>query len=240
MRWPRACSSGTRPASQPTDVRTLSQHWAGEARRPPTFAVVPLWITLVVGAALVLAAVMWMSSRLNRQATGLLQQLHDVHTSIGRRARRRQSPPSRVWRRCWPTTSTPALLGGQRRGAAIGRHAGRRHACSFPARRSCRRSNAIACGASRRRWPACPGAWRWSATPTTSRWSRCAFRRTGTCRASARRPSQQRSSKPGCRRRACAPRVAPRPSRARPTMAPTARARNRRVEVQLLLPRPEG
>ena len=73
---------GTRPARQPTDVRTLSQHWAGERRRPPTFAVVPLWITLVVGAALVLAAVMWMSSRLSRQATGLLQQLHEVQTSV--------------------------------------------------------------------------------------------------------------------------------------------------------------
>ncbi|MFI4931867.1 MAG: type VI secretion system protein TssL, long form [Burkholderiales bacterium] len=64
------------------DARTLSQHWIGEQRRAPTFAQVPLWITLVVGAALVLAAVMWMSSRLSRQTTALLQQLHDVHTSL--------------------------------------------------------------------------------------------------------------------------------------------------------------
>jgi type VI secretion system protein ImpK len=64
------------------DARTLSQHWIGEQRRAPTFAQVPLWITLVVGAALVLAAVMWMSSRLSRQTTALLQQLHDVQTSL--------------------------------------------------------------------------------------------------------------------------------------------------------------
>ena len=71
-----------RPAQLPTDVRTLSQHWAGESRRAPSFALVPLWITLVIGAALVLAAVMWMSSRLSRQAEPLLQHLHDVHASL--------------------------------------------------------------------------------------------------------------------------------------------------------------
>ncbi|HSW21564.1 MAG TPA: type VI secretion system protein TssL, long form, partial [Burkholderiaceae bacterium] len=71
-----------RPALLPTDARTLSQHWSGEKRRAPGFAVVPLWITLVVGAALVLVCVMWLSSRLSRQAEPLLQQLHDLHRSL--------------------------------------------------------------------------------------------------------------------------------------------------------------
>jgi type VI secretion system protein ImpK len=44
--------------------------------------VVPLWIAVVVGAALVLACVMWLSSRLSRQTGPLLQQLHDVHRSL--------------------------------------------------------------------------------------------------------------------------------------------------------------
>lgn len=71
-----------RPTLLPTDARTLSQHWVGVTRRGPTFAFVPLWIAIVVGMALVVAAVMWMSSRLNRQAAPLLQQLHDVHASL--------------------------------------------------------------------------------------------------------------------------------------------------------------
>jgi type VI secretion system protein ImpK len=71
-----------RPVLLPTDARTLSQHWSGEKRRAPGFAVVPLWIAVVVGAALVLVCVMWLSSRLGRQAEPLLQQLHDVHRSL--------------------------------------------------------------------------------------------------------------------------------------------------------------
>jgi type VI secretion system protein ImpK len=71
-----------RPASLAGDARTLSHHWRGEARRAPALTAVPLWIAAVIGAALVLAAVMWMSSRLNRQAQPLLQQLHDVYASL--------------------------------------------------------------------------------------------------------------------------------------------------------------
>jgi type VI secretion system protein ImpK len=51
-------------------------------RRGPTLTLVPLWLTLVVGCALVLAVLMWLSSRLSREAAPLLQQLHDVHTSL--------------------------------------------------------------------------------------------------------------------------------------------------------------
>jgi type VI secretion system protein ImpK len=43
---------------------------------------VPLWLTVVVGAALVLGALTWMSARLNRQAAPVLQQLHDMHRAL--------------------------------------------------------------------------------------------------------------------------------------------------------------
>lgn len=71
-----------RPKAMAADARTLSQHWSGEARRGPRFTVVPLWIAVVVGAALVLACVMWLSSRLSRQTEPLLRQLHAVQTSL--------------------------------------------------------------------------------------------------------------------------------------------------------------
>jgi len=71
-----------RPALLPTDARTLSQRWVGVTQRRSTFALVPLWLTVVVGAALLLAAVMWMSSRLSRQSAPLLQQLHDIHARL--------------------------------------------------------------------------------------------------------------------------------------------------------------
>jgi type VI secretion system protein ImpK len=64
------------------DARTLSTHWAGETRRGPTLTLVPLWLTVVVGAALVLGALMWMSTRLSRQAAPLLQQMHDMHRAL--------------------------------------------------------------------------------------------------------------------------------------------------------------
>lgn len=71
-----------RPELLATDARTLSQHWAGVVRRAPTFAMVPLWIAVVIGAALVLAMVMWLSTRLNRQAESLLQQLHSLQVGL--------------------------------------------------------------------------------------------------------------------------------------------------------------
>ena len=63
-------------------ARTLSTHWAGEPKRGPTLTLVPLWLTVVVGAALVLGALMWMSTRLSRQAAPVLQQLHDMHRAL--------------------------------------------------------------------------------------------------------------------------------------------------------------
>lgn len=63
-------------------ARVLSSRWAGEARAGPTLALVPLWLAVVVGAALVLGALMWMSTRLSRQAAPVLQQLHDMHRAL--------------------------------------------------------------------------------------------------------------------------------------------------------------
>ena len=62
--------------------RVLSSRWAGEPRAGPTLALVPLWLAVVVGAALVLGALMWMSTRLSRQAAPVLQQLHDMHRAL--------------------------------------------------------------------------------------------------------------------------------------------------------------
>jgi type VI secretion system protein ImpK len=63
-------------------ARTLSLRWAGEPRSRPTLTLVPLWLAVVVGAALVLGALTWMSARLSRQAQPVLQQLHDMHRSL--------------------------------------------------------------------------------------------------------------------------------------------------------------
>jgi len=83
-------------APPPNAARTLSQRWAGEPRRGPTLSLVPLWLALVVGAALVLGALMWMSTRLSRQAEPVLQQLHDMHRSLAAAPPATPSPKARV------------------------------------------------------------------------------------------------------------------------------------------------
>lgn len=77
-------------------ARTLSLRWAGEPRRGPSLALVPLWLTVVVGAALVLGALTWMSVRLNRQAAPVLQQLHDMHRALAAAPSAVPSPKARV------------------------------------------------------------------------------------------------------------------------------------------------
>jgi type VI secretion system protein ImpK len=77
-------------------TRTLSQRWAGEPRRGPRLTLVPLWLTVVVGAALVLGALMWMSTRLSRQAAPVLQQLHDMHRSLAAAPPAAPAPKARV------------------------------------------------------------------------------------------------------------------------------------------------
>lgn len=77
-------------------ARTLSQHWAGESRRGPTLTLVPLWLAVVVGAALVVGALMWASTRLSRQAAPVLQQLHDMHRSLAVAGPAAAAPKPRV------------------------------------------------------------------------------------------------------------------------------------------------
>jgi type VI secretion system protein ImpK len=85
-----------RPAPPAQAVRTLSQRWAGAARRAPRLTLVPLWLTVVVGAALILAALMWMSTRLSRQAAPVLQQLHDMHRALAVAPSAAPAPKGRV------------------------------------------------------------------------------------------------------------------------------------------------
>jgi type VI secretion system protein ImpK len=77
-------------------ARTLSLRWAGEPRRGPRLTLVPLWLTVVVGAALVLGALMWMSTRLSRQAAPVLQQLHDMHRTLAAAPPAAPAPKARV------------------------------------------------------------------------------------------------------------------------------------------------
>jgi type VI secretion system protein ImpK len=87
----------TRPGAQPPNAaRTLSQRWVAESRRAPTLTLVPLWLTVVVGAALVLGSLMWMSTRLSRQAAPVLQQLHDMHRTLAAAPPAAPSPKARV------------------------------------------------------------------------------------------------------------------------------------------------
>jgi len=72
-----------RPGAPVGGVRVLAQRWAGETRqRAPALAVVPIWMAVVVGAALVVGVLMFLSTRLNRQAEGVMQQLHEVRTAL--------------------------------------------------------------------------------------------------------------------------------------------------------------
>jgi type VI secretion system protein ImpK len=50
----------------------------------------------VVGAALVLGSLMWMSTRLSRQAAPVLQQLHDMHRTLAAAPPAAPSPKARV------------------------------------------------------------------------------------------------------------------------------------------------
>ena len=179
---------------------------------------------------------MWMSVRLSRQAEPVLQQLHDVHRP-GRCARGGASRKPRL---------APLLAGDLNAGAIeVSDEAQRSVAhslpmrCSSPVRHSCKRSSASACAHR-------PGAGRlpgrvevvghtddqaveslrfpsnWHLSRERAQAVAAALAEAGhAVRAGARRgPRRDRA--------ACAQRH------------PAGRARNRRVEVQLLLPRPES
>ena len=85
-----------RPRASERAVRTLSTHASAEVRRRPALTLVPLWLAVVVGAALVLGALMWTSTRLSRQAAPVLQQLHDMHRALAVGAATPQAAKSRV------------------------------------------------------------------------------------------------------------------------------------------------
>lgn len=73
----------TRPQSRAASHRTLSQRWAGEhAPRAPALTVVPVWMALVASTALCVGVVLALSNRLAREADGVMQQLHQVRADL--------------------------------------------------------------------------------------------------------------------------------------------------------------
>ncbi|MFO1217347.1 MAG: type VI secretion system protein TssL, long form [Burkholderiaceae bacterium] len=74
----------TRPAAvSAAGPLPLAQHWAGHtAERAPALTVVPVWMALVVGAAVTVAVLLFFSTRLARQADGVMQQLHQVRSEL--------------------------------------------------------------------------------------------------------------------------------------------------------------
>lgn len=72
-----------RPGAASAGPRVLSARWAGETtRRARALAVVPLWMALVVGAALVAGSALVLATRQQRDAASVLQQLHEVRGTL--------------------------------------------------------------------------------------------------------------------------------------------------------------
>lgn len=64
-------------------TRTLAQRWAaGTPSRGPTLTVVPIWMALVVGAAVALGVLLWLTTRQSRSADAVMQQLHAVAATL--------------------------------------------------------------------------------------------------------------------------------------------------------------
>lgn len=64
-------------------TRTLAQRWAGSTpARGPTLTVVPIWMALVVAAAVSVAALLWFTTRLSRGSDAVMQQLHAVAATL--------------------------------------------------------------------------------------------------------------------------------------------------------------
>ena len=75
------------PAAQRQPVRTLALHWEGVATRGnKDLPGLPVWAVLVVGAALVLGAVLLVNAQLNRLAQPVFRQIHDL--AVGLRVER--------------------------------------------------------------------------------------------------------------------------------------------------------
>lgn len=73
----------TRPQPRSGSQRVLAQRWAGEhAPRAPALTVVPVWMALVASMALCVGVVLFLSNRLAREADGVMQQLHQVRADL--------------------------------------------------------------------------------------------------------------------------------------------------------------
>jgi len=71
------------PAGGGKDSRTLSLRWQGApAQRSRTLAVLPLWVVLAVGASLVLGVWLLLSTRLEASSHPLFQQIHGVSAAL--------------------------------------------------------------------------------------------------------------------------------------------------------------
>lgn len=72
-----------RPQPGRRGPRVLAERWAGQApQRAPALTVVPVWMALVAGAAVAMAVVLLLSTRLSRQADGVMAQLHEVRQAL--------------------------------------------------------------------------------------------------------------------------------------------------------------
>ncbi len=72
-----------RPAKERQPVRTLALHWQGVATRGNRdLSVLPLWVVFAVGAALVLGTVLLSSARLDSLARPLFRQIHELPAAL--------------------------------------------------------------------------------------------------------------------------------------------------------------
>jgi type VI secretion system protein ImpK len=63
------------PAERPA-TRTLSLHWQGVSPPRRSLTVLPLWVVVAVGAAVVLGGLLWMNAQLDRMAAPAFRQIH--------------------------------------------------------------------------------------------------------------------------------------------------------------------
>ncbi|HJV94400.1 MAG TPA: type IVB secretion system protein IcmH/DotU [Albitalea sp.] len=72
-----------RPMKERQPVRSLSLHWEGVATRGNRdLSVLPLWVVFVLGAALVLGTVLLLNAQLGAQASPLFRQIHELAAAL--------------------------------------------------------------------------------------------------------------------------------------------------------------
>jgi type VI secretion system protein ImpK len=72
-----------RPAKERQPVRNLALHWEGVATRGNRdLSVLPLWVVFAVGAALVLGVVLLLNAQLDAQASPLFRQVHEFAAAL--------------------------------------------------------------------------------------------------------------------------------------------------------------